>query len=397
MPRGVAKDGVEKKGKGVSKRDVVKKDVGKKDVVVKRNRKMKGGGSFKEYCNKFLEEGTNKDSFNNAKEYAKKYFNLMTIEMNKKDLTKWGRASYEQKEKLKILDYINITKEDNDSKLYDSINNLKEVLEYIQKIPNLSIINEYNSKELCKHILFIKIYKLFLNFKELASTEPFSSISIDKPRSSEDKKILQGIAETIFESIPDNLKSNVTTDVLDKVLRDNNIENYIITEIFLILSNKYFITLKDFTQAFLESSIQTSVNSATSQSISPATDNDNAILERMKKLYNINISEFTSINKDKEVIYARFKGVISNMTSDDTAIYTKFNLKDYFADFKRRNYITEIKTKNIKDIRDTISSIKTKTNSVLFNAIYIDSLEKELKEFESVIDIWLKTINKNIN
>ena len=399
MPRGVAKakDGVEKKGKGVSKRDVVKKDVGKKDVVVKRNRKMKGGGSFKEYCNKFLEEGTNKDSFNNAKEYAKKYFNLMTIEMNKKDLTKWGRASYEQKEKLKILDYINITKEDNDSKLYDSINNLKEVLEYIQKIPNLSIINEYNSKELCKHILFIKIYKLFLNFKELASTEPFSSISIDKPRSSEDKKILQGIAETIFESIPDNLKSNVTTDILDKVLRDNNIEDYIITEIFLILSNKYIITLKDFTQAFLESSIQTSVNSATSQSISPATDNDNAILERMKKLYNINISEFTSINKDKEVIYARFKGVISNMTSDDTAIYTKFNLKDYFADFKRRNYITEIKTKNIKDIRDTISSIKTKTNSVLFNAIYIDSLEKELKEFESVIDIWLKTINKNIN
>ena len=399
MPRGVAKakDGVEKKGKGVSKRDVVKKDVGKKDVVVKRNRKMKGGGSFKEYCNKFLEEGTNKDSFNNAKEYAKKYFNLMTIEMNKKDLTKWGRASYEQKEKLKILDYINITKEDNDSKLYDSINNLKEVLEYIQKIPNLITINEYNSKELCKHILFIKIYKLFLNFKELASTEPFSSISIDKPRSSEDKKILQGIAETIFESIPDNLKSNVTTDVLDKVLRDNNIENYIITEIFLILSNKYIITLKDFTQAFLESSIQTSVNSATSQSISPATDNDNSILERMKKLYNINISEFTSINKDKEVIYARFKGVISNMTSDDTAIYTKFNLKDYFADFKRRNYITEIKTKNIKDIRDTISSIKTKTNSVLFNAIYIDSLEKELKEFESVIDIWLKTINKNIN
>ena len=399
MPRGVAKakDGVEKKGKGVSKRDVVKKDVGKKDVVVKRNRKMKGGGSFKEYCNKFLEEGTNKDSFNKAKEYAKKYFNLMTIEMNKKDLTKWGRASYEQKEKLKILDYINITKEDNDSKLYDSINNLKEVLEYIQKIPNLITINEYNSKELCKHILFIKIYKLFLNFKELASTEPFSSISIDKPRSSEDKKILQGIAETIFESIPDNLKSNVTTDVLDKALRDNNIENYIITEIFLILSNKYIITLKDFTQAFLESSIQTSVNSATSQSISPATDNDNAILERMKKLYNINISEFTSINKDKEVIYARFKGVISNMTSDDTAIYTKFNLKDYFADFKRRNYITEIKTKNIKDIRDTISSIKTKTNSVLFNAIYIDSLEKELKEFESVIDIWLKTINKNIN
>lgn len=399
MPRGVAKakDGVEKKGKGVSKRDVVKKDVGKKDVVVKRNRKMKGGGSFKEYCNKFLEEGTNKDSFNNAKEYAKKYFNLMTIEMNKKDLTKWGRASSEQKEKLKILDYINITKEDNDSKLYDSINNLKEVLEYIQKIPNLITINEYNSKELCKHILFIKIYKLFLNFKELASTEPFSSISIDKPRSSEDKKILQGIAETIFESIPDNLKSNVTTDILDKVLRDNNIEDYIITEIFLILSNKYIITLKDFTQAFLESSIQTSVNSATSQSISPATDNDNAILERMKKLYNINISEFTSINKDKEVIYARFKGVISNMTSNDTAIYTKFNLKDYFADFKRRNYITEIKTKNIKDIRDTISSIKTKTNSVLFNAIYIDSLEKELKEFESVIDIWLKTINKNIN
>ena len=180
-------------------------------------------------------------------------------------------------------------------------------------------------------------------------------------------------------------------------MRDNNIEDYIITEIFLILSNKYIITLKDFTQAFLESSIQTSVNSATSQSISPATDNDNAILERMKKLYNINISEFTSINKDKEVIYARFKGVISNMTSNDTAIYTKFNLKDYFADFKRRNYITEIKTKNIKDIRDTISSIKTKTNSVLFNAIYIDSLEKELKEFESVIDIWLKTINKNIN
>ena len=409
MPRGVAKakDGVEKKGKevgkkddvkrDVGKKDDVKKDVGKKDVVVKRNRKMKGGGSFKEYCNKFLEEGTNKDSFNNAKEYAKKYFNLMTIEMNKKDLTKWGRASYEQKEKLKILDYINITKQDNDSKLYDSINNLKEVLEYIQKIPNLSIINEYNSKELCKHILFIKIYKLFLNFKELASTEPFSSISIDKPRSSEDKKILQGIAETIFESIPDDLKTKVTTDVLDKVLRDNNIEDYIITEIFLILSNKYIITLKDFTQAFLESSIQTSVNSATSQSISPATDNDNAILERMKKLYNINISEFTSINKDKEVIYARFKGVISNMTSNDTAIYTKFNLKDYFADFKRRNYITEIKTKNIKDIRDTISSIKTKTNSVLFNAIYIDSLEKELKEFESVIDIWLKTINKNIN
>ena len=403
MPRGVAKakDGVEKKGKEVDKKEVDKKEVVKKDVVkkdvVKRSRKMRGGGSFKEYCNKFLEEGTNKDSFNNAKEYAKKYFNLMTIEMNKKDLTKWGRASSEQKEKLKILDYINITKEDNDSKLYDSINNLKEVLEYIQKIPNLSIINEYNSKELCKHILFIKIYKLFLNFKELASTEPFSSISIDKPRSSEDKKILQGIAETIFESIPDNLKSNVTTDVLDKALRDNNIENYIITEIFLILSNKYIITLKDFTQAFLESSIQTSVNSATSQSISPATDNDNAILERMKKLYNINISEFTSINKDKEVIYARFKGVISNMTSDDTAIYTKFNLKDYFADFKRRNYITEIKTKNIKDIRDTISSIKTKTNSVLFNAIYIDSLEKELKEFESVIDIWLKTINKNIN
>ena len=403
MPRGVAKakDGVEKKGKEVDKKEVDKKEVVKKDVVkkdvVKRSRKMRGGGSFKEYCNKFLEEGTNKDSFNNAKEYAKKYFNLMTIEMNKKDLTKWGRASYEQKEKLKILDYINITKEVNDSKLYDSINNLKEVLEYIQKIPNLSIINEYNSKELCKHILFIKIYKLFLNFKELASTEPFSSISIDKPRSSEDKKILQGIAETIFESIPDNLKSNVTTDILDKVLRDNNIEDYIITEIFLILSNKYIITLKDFTQAFLESSIQTSVNSATSQSISPATDNDNAILERMKKLYNINISEFTSINKDKEVIYARFKGVISNMTSNDTAIYTKFNLKDYFADFKRRNYITEIKTKNIKDIRDTISSIKTKTNSVLFNAIYIDSLEKELKEFESVIDIWLKTINKNIN
>ena len=50
------------------------------------------------------------------------------------------------------------------------------------------------------------------------------------------KKILQGIAETIFESIPDDLKTKVTTDVLDKVLRDNNIEDYIITEIFLILS-----------------------------------------------------------------------------------------------------------------------------------------------------------------
>ena len=38
MPRGVAKDGVEKKGKGVGKRDDGKKG------VVKRNRKMRGGG-----------------------------------------------------------------------------------------------------------------------------------------------------------------------------------------------------------------------------------------------------------------------------------------------------------------------------------------------------------------
>ena len=343
---------------------------------------MRGGGSFKEYCNKFLEEGTNKVSFNKAKEYAKEYFKLITTEMNKKDLTKWGRASKEQKEKLKILDYINITKEDNDSKLYDSIKNLKEVFEYIQKNSEYKSFTTYNSKELCKHILFIKIYQLFLNFKELASTEPFSSISIDKPRSQEETIAKKGLAETIFGSIPDENKSKVTTKVLEGVLLNMGFNNTDINDIFTNLNDNDKITLLDFTKAFISSSV------------SPDIKTDDAILARMKVLYNKNESDFVDINTKKLIIYARFKGVISNMMLKNSAIYTRFNLKDYFADFKGRNYITEIKTKTIKDIRDTISSIKTKTNSVLFNAIYIDSLENELKELESVIDIWLQTINR---
>ena len=400
MPRGVAKakdGGVDKKDKGDGK-----------VVVVKRSRKMRGGGSFKEYCNKFLEEGTNKVSFKNAKEYAKEYFKLITTEMNKKDLTKWGRASKEQKEKLKILDYINITKDDNDSKLYDSINNLKEVFEYIQKNSEYKSFTTYNSKELCKHILFIKIYKLFLNFKELASTEPFSSISIDKPRSSEDKKILQGIAETIFESIPDDLKkSKVTTEVLEKVLQNYNIEKYIITEIFSKLNDDNNITLTDFTQAYIASDAP-SVSPAAAPAAAPALpttapaplaaiqETDDAIIKRMDNMYNENKADFNKIDRIQRDIYSAFKYMLEYIITLKTFQikgYENFNIKGYLLN--RRPSISNILYYEIDEIEKIIKSIKVATSdNKLFNKIYIDNLVKEIVRIKKFCNEWISIIDK---
>jgi hypothetical protein len=128
---------------------------------------------------------------------------------------------------------------------------------------------------------------------------------------------------------------------------------------------------------------------------SPVIKTDDAILTRMKMIYDTNITKFNQIKKTKELIYARFSGVIYDMSIIYRANYTQFDLKNHFITLQSRNYITDIKTKYIKEIKDTISSLNT--NGALFNALYIDKLEEELKMFESLIDKWISSIDKIVS
>ena len=340
MPRGVAKakDGVEKKV--VVKRDVVKKDVVKKDVVkkdvVRRSRKMRGGDmTFYEKCHKFLTDY--KDQYNNAIDYIDTKLQELIIE------AKDGKDSY----------YL------------------------LHPTWRKSVINSINDIE--KKQIYKKKYDSNTN------TEIIRVASID----------LYDFLNKIKFYVEKNSNSNIKDD--------EKFYKYIIfCKIFTLMSDFHYLCSIDnigninIGNINIADDVATSSAIAVSPAAAPSIETDDNIVVRMNLLYNNNKSDFDNINTKKVLIYARFKSAISNLNSSKSSTYKTFNLIDYFTDLQNRNFFISVK-EYIKDIRDTISSIKTKTKSSLFNAIYIDSLEKELKEFESVIDIWLKTINKNIN
>jgi hypothetical protein len=123
---------------------------------------------------------------------------------------------------------------------------------------------------------------------------------------------------------------------------------------------------------------------------SPVIETDTAILARMKQKYDIHKLVFSEISADKKIIYARVISVIQTMTSINSVDYTKYDLKTYLN--SKNNYIKEILTKYIKNIKNKIQNIKTSTKSELFNAIYINDLEKEINEFDNIIKAWLSSI-----
>jgi len=185
----------------------------------------------------------------------------------------------------------------------------------------------------------------------------------------------------------------------------NKIEGYDKIDINILYSNIIILYIYNFFE-IIKSIIETNsvdiniVDNNAAPALAPATpavsspviETDDAILTRMKITYYKNIIKFNNIKSNKYAIYARFKAVIDDMSEVTANNYTQFDLKKYFLNLQRTNYISDIKTKLIKDIKDTISHLKT--NGKLFNALYIDSLEEELKMFESLIDNWIRNINK---
>ena len=223
MPRGVAKakDGVEKKGKEVGK-----------VVVGKRSRKMRGGGNFNDYCNKFIMRYGNK--FVNAKKHIIETFEkLKTIIGNFKPVPKLQiQDSDEKRGKKSALEKIErILKKKETKYIIDAINNdeLKDLLAYIStnetKIKD--IINEDEDEDiidrLCKDILFIKIYKLFTEFLDI-STSVTKIYSIQIATKKEDDIQQDREAHTRQSSIKSS-GSEITLNRSEEQLNPNDILN----------------------------------------------------------------------------------------------------------------------------------------------------------------------------
>lgn len=170
MPRGVAKDGVEKKGKGVGKRDDGKKG------VVKRNRKMRGGDEiFYHKIQGFITKNT--PIFKEKKEAIIKVLNDSMIGYNNSigrsltpsrlDFNKSSRFKNTLKATISYLNAIgNIsTIEPTLVKfpLYPVANELADVL--LDILDNKDIMKDIEQRnDLILQFIYIKIFILFTEF-----------------------------------------------------------------------------------------------------------------------------------------------------------------------------------------------------------------------------------------
>jgi hypothetical protein len=173
MPRGVAKakDSVEKKV-------VVKKD------VVKRSRKMRGGGSFNEYCKTFL--NANNTKYNADIDIIKD--NLKNLHTNIKPLrsglksisdtaliSEFRRLVNDKTYENNIPSDLKIVNFKYDNVVYSLDKQIKFLNIMLSEIPNYQgnsgnsdeIIKDEDINILTKKIIFNIIYKLFYHFKQI--------------------------------------------------------------------------------------------------------------------------------------------------------------------------------------------------------------------------------------
>jgi hypothetical protein len=201
--------------------NVGKKDKGDGKVVVvgKRGRKMRGGGeTFKQYCEEFVK--VHKGKFDEAKSFVKDMFNNLYYAIYKIDIKgKWGSSTFvtnaekvnrrdalqiifkilkktndddeeeaavkgiqgiDNKDLITLLNYININK----TLIITSYNKLKigepKDIKGLDGFYSAIMIDEDNIKKLFQNILFLKIYKLFSEFKDISAVEIISNIQIEK-------------------------------------------------------------------------------------------------------------------------------------------------------------------------------------------------------------------------
>jgi hypothetical protein len=355
MPRKVAKakdGGVDKEksvGKKVGvKKDGVKKDVVKKDVV-KRGRKMRGGdGTLLQQIETALK---NKPDYNTLFKNINNEFDKIKDGLKKKGSSIYSRTWRNDARNIHDNHINQITKfKSNNIKDIPSLLDLKNLLEYIKNIEGG--YGDIDIKILYTNIIILYIY----NF---------------------------------FELIKDIIENN--TDAANIEVKDTPATAAAAAPTLATPSTGAAITGAATALATAVAPAGAAAAPTLATAVAPVSETDDAIIKRMKKIYNTNITKFNNIKSKKDAIYARFKGVIDNIPLA-TADYPQFYLKKYFSELIKSNYITDIKTILIKEIRDNIS--KLNTNGKLFNALYIDMLEDELAMFESVIDSWTLSINK---
>jgi hypothetical protein len=198
-----------------------------------------------------------------------------------------------------------------------------------------------------------------------------------------------------IKKIPSLLDLKNLLEYIKTIVDNSEIDITILyTNIIILYIYNFFELIKDIIEnnaAAADIEVKDTAAAAASPAVSsPVIEPDTDILARMEQKYDIHKLEFNEIIADKKIIYARVISVIQTITGINSVDYTKYNLKTYLN--SRNNYIKEILTKYIPNIKNKIANIKKDANSLLFNAIYINDLENEIKEFDNIIRAWLSSI-----